>query len=531
MNLPRNYLTQTAPVLVFNSLYFKPNQTKVLLNRLEILKNEFNKLGFDKVFFLDLTFRKNIISKLIHFRTLLNNSTLHSKIKKLGLKNLNFKDISDKKIFLVSENNYHLSNELISEAITVSNKKKLNLFSETITRSNLLYSLRIYSQFLILDFKDFIRVYNAEGFELALRDDPNNFFQYYKINHAVLNINSKNVGSLYRQACKTNLPIQICIETNSGCNYRCIFCPYHGGKQNKKFTFVKKFEDMPLAQVKDIIDQTRELERPYEIDTEVEIVPYRRGELLLYKEWREVIRYIKEKGFRCYFSTNGSLWTQQDIDFVVDVGVDQIQVSLNGHDEETHKLLRLNSEYEKVYNTAKMLVNTKLLKNKTKPHVRLCNTINERNKERIPKYIESYLHQFDGLLLGSENYTDESDSKNYKVEFSPIPPMENKERPPCGMLKDNLWIDANADAILCLGRKIIKLGSLNEMTLNDLITSKKRQEVIMHHAKNELDNDVCKNCQQWFNVYTNKIEYDDYSAEISCSSQNYFTKKKLRSIQ
>ena len=85
-----------------------------------------------------------------------------------------------------------------------------------------------------------------------------------------------------------------------------------------------------------------------------------------------------------------------------------------------------------------MLVNTKILKNQKTPHVRLCNTINERNFNKIDKYIQNWLHKFDGLLLGSENFGDDTTTKNYAVEFSPIPPKNNKERPPCSLLKDNI---------------------------------------------------------------------------------------------
>ena len=65
---------------------------------------------------------------------------------------------------------------------------------------------------------------------------------------------------------------------------------------------------------------------------------------MLYPKGKEVVSYIKEKD-RCY-CTNGSTWDDKDVEFVVDKNVDVIQVSLNGHDEESHKN-RLNGSFEK----------------------------------------------------------------------------------------------------------------------------------------------------------------------------------------
>ena len=95
------------------------------------------------------------------------------------------------------------------------------------------------------------------------------------------------------------------------------------------------------------------------------------------------------------------------------------------------------------------------------PHVRLCNTINERNFDKIDKYIDKWVNKFDGLLLGIENYAHENtgSSKKYKMEFAAQPKEDSAKRPPCGMLKDNIWINADGKVVLCLGSKLIEIGS------------------------------------------------------------------------
>ena len=68
------------------------------------------------------------------------------------------------------------------------------------------------------------------------------------------------------------------------------------------------------------------------------------------------------------------------------------------------------------------------------------------------------------------------------------------------------------------------------MSLEEILLSPIRWELIDYHSKGLYDNEICGKCQQWYNVYSEKINNNEFSAEISTSSQNYFTKKKLELI-
>ena len=236
---------------------------------MNLLKEQFNNLGFETVYYINLSKKESFFYKA---KNLFSLNIKERKIRKIGLKLFNFNYTQEKKFFLVSENNYHLSSELIAEALILSYKKKKKrvISPSLIDKSELLYNLRIYTYFILIDFRSLSRIINKEDFEKVIRDGSTDFFKQNNLATNIIKINSSNIPHLFRQACKTNLPIQICIETNSGCNYRCLMCPYHGGRQNKKPTFIHSPDEMSFDLFKNIVDQVKNLKRPYELNTEIE---------------------------------------------------------------------------------------------------------------------------------------------------------------------------------------------------------------------------------------------------------------------
>src|SRR5262249_37692920 len=147
-----------------------------------------------------------------------------------------------------------------------------------------------------------------------------------------------------------------------------------------------------------VVDEIAALDRVYDPATPIMVSPYRRGELLLYPHWREALKHIKSKpNLIAYFSSNGSRWTDDDIEFVLDEGLDQLQISVEGFDVESHRRIRNNGEYEKVADTIRRLMKRRAQKNLNKPVVQLAHTLNETNFELTDQYIDYWLEKADAL--------------------------------------------------------------------------------------------------------------------------------------
>lgn len=344
-------------------------------------------------------------------------------------------------------------------------------------------------------------------------------------------ITAENVHSMYGQAFRLDKPVSFVIETNNSCNYHCLMCPYHGGRQSSKPTFLKPgtYSDMPFEMFEKIVDEIATLERPYEDENTIATVtPYRRGEFLLYPHWREALECISSReNLRSYFSTNGSKWTDDDIDFIMDIKLEQIQISVNGHTSEIHKRLRLNDEFDKVVSTIERIRERRRKLKSDLPYIQICNVVNDRNIAENEDYISFWKQYADGVFLSPENFMEDGNSnKNYLMNFSKMPIPDDSIRPPCSMVKDSVWIDADGKVNLCMGSKLTILGDYADLSISEIINLSGRQDVGEAHASGNYDTGVCSNCQQWYNQLIEVTDNGPDEETLSSPSFIYYKNKR-----
>lgn len=119
------------------------------------------------------------------------------------------------------------------------------------------------------------------------------------------------------------LPESLNIELNNTCNHKCVFCPLHGPYVPNLKPFVMDFDF-----VKKILLQAKELGIGRK-----ELGFYLAGEVFLYKQFAQVIRFAKELGFTYTFiTTNGALANPKIMKEVIDAGLDSIRFSVNASD-------------------------------------------------------------------------------------------------------------------------------------------------------------------------------------------------------
>ncbi len=336
-----------------------------------------------------------------------------------------------------------------------------------------------------------------------------------------------NVNTLYRQAALTSIPLTYIVETTNHCNYSCYMCPYHGTRQSDLITYIKPGTEkhMPWPLFRRLVDEIAELEHPYEDSVTKTVVPYNRGEFLLYPQWREALTIIKERGLGAYFSSNGSLWTDEDIRFILDARLDSLQLSIDGFSEDTHSEIRLNRDYGKVVRTLKGIMKAREEGGFRHPAVQLAHTINERNRHRVRDYVDHWIGKVDALFLGPENYMEmENRNKRYKIQYVDIEREPDIMRPPCNTLLINMWIQSDGECHLCIGSKNRAIGNVQESSLKEILASEIRSEIIGLHSEGNYANPVCRNCEHWFSAYWRNEENDRYVARLSPDTQ-YYTRK------
>src|SRR2546426_1112374 len=125
------------------------------------------------------------------------------------------------------------------------------------------------------------------------------------------------------------LPRSIYIEPTSRCNELCQQCPR---------TLLSREDDRDLSfeDFRYIVDQFPELER---------VVLHGLGEPLLNKDLPQMIRYLKARGIYVLFNSNGILLNAKRGQELIEAGLDEYRLSMDGATREDRKSTRLNSSH------------------------------------------------------------------------------------------------------------------------------------------------------------------------------------------
>ena len=124
-------------------------------------------------------------------------------------------------------------------------------------------------------------------------------------------------------------PFVVLIDPSSACNLRCKFCPTGFTSLIKSTGRYHGYMDLSLF--KKIIDDLEEFTEPIET-----IRLYKEGEPLVSPHFCEMVKYAKQsdKVRKVDTITNGILLDKPLCDKIVDSGLDQINISVNGLSEE-----------------------------------------------------------------------------------------------------------------------------------------------------------------------------------------------------
>lgn len=150
------------------------------------------------------------------------------------------------------------------------------------------------------------------------------------------------LASSRRAARVSYLPIKLDIENVSRCNFHCTMCQVSDWPKSQRAA------DMPFEAFKHLIDHQYGL---------VEIKLQGMGEPLLGREtFFEMIRYARSKHIWVRTTTNASLLHLNDnYKTLIDSGVNEVQISIDGATPETFERIRRGSHFKQVMANCKLI--------------------------------------------------------------------------------------------------------------------------------------------------------------------------------
>ncbi|OUU12694.1 MAG: hypothetical protein CBB94_00015 [Gammaproteobacteria bacterium TMED34] len=237
------------------------------------------------------------------------------------------------------------------------------------------------------------QAYHAER-EKCLNSDPKRRANY----EAYLTSSKASVDVNY-------LPVKLDIENVSRCNFRCPICPVsklEGGKRAK---------DMSLDELKTLIDEQYGL---------VEVKLQGLGEPTIQGEpFFEMIRYIRSKYIWVRTASNASLLHLNDnYKALVDSGVNEVQISIDGATKKVFESIRPGSNFPQVIKNCEKLNDYAV--SQSRNVTKAWCVVQKQNFDQLMDTLrliagsgfQSAVFAFDILSWGDESWTEVSTSQS-----------------------------------------------------------------------------------------------------------------------
>lgn len=282
-------------------------------------------------------------------------------------------------------------------------------------------------------------------------------------------------------------PTTLMLEPINYCNLKCPLCPTGQG------LIKRKKESLSFEKAKPILDKIAQ-----------EIIHLRLwnwGEPFLCKDFFKIVKYAKKYKVFVNTSTNASFLNKKIAKEIVDSGLDELIISLDGASEETYNKYRKKGSFKKVLDSIKEINNQKKIQNKKFPKIKMQFIIMKHNQHEIKKMIEiAKKVGVDVLFFKSVGMMDlevKEDVKKYlptnkKFIRKSFEKIENK----CDYLWEEITINVDGSVVPCCrdsNNKYI-FGNIFEEDFKQIWNNQKYRDFRKKILKNKKQVPICRFC-------------------------------------
>ena len=126
------------------------------------------------------------------------------------------------------------------------------------------------------------------------------------------------MAEMAAKALKLNIPLSVQLDLTYRCNERCIHCYLDHDDHG----------EMTTAEIKDLLDQMA--------DAGVFYLTISGGEILMRRDFFEILEYARQRTFCIKLKTNGILIRKKEAVRIKDLGVESVQISIYSHVPAVH---------------------------------------------------------------------------------------------------------------------------------------------------------------------------------------------------
>lgn len=227
-------------------------------------------------------------------------------------------------------------------------------------------------------------------------------------------------------------------DLSNYCNERCVFCRTEDGKiydQNpsKKCGFIET-GIMRLEIFEEIIRQTK--------DRLLMAVPYVNGEPFIYKDLGKAIKFATDNNVATMIATNGILLNEENIDTVLNGGLDFIKIQVSGFSRKVHGIEHRVGDIELIKRNLKLL--SKKIKERNSSLIVMIDYILYKHNAHELELFKAFANDLGFMFSvrpGNPRGMEDKEKKQYKKSL-PV-------NVPCDWLWKVLTVNWNGDIFPC----------------------------------------------------------------------------------
>lgn len=301
-------------------------------------------------------------------------------------------------------------------------------------------------------------------------------------------------------------PQAIQIEVTNACNLRCKMCPSNSPESE---TYTRRRTLIEWDLFAKIIDEAATFPRCH-------IIPQGGGEPFLHGQFREMLSYIKAyPSLTVGFVTNGTKAKADDPALLVDLGVEEVVVSVYGYDAASHKAITGKDNYAAVEGFIHGIAETKAKRQAILPRLRVQAVDVEELRPHRGRLLENWLRVADEVaILAQRDLTGRG-----------LDSISNSRKPqPCVKIWREAAISSDGDIALCCEDWNIDypLGNITKTSLRDVWFGDFLQNARKQHRCGEFDDlALCKSCYMLWETPPEPVTEDGYTALRGSSATLY----------
>ena len=318
------------------------------------------------------------------------------------------------------------------------------------------------------------------------------FFKYILLRPKRLkNLFLVKFSKLIKSPLVRGMPLTLMLEPTNYCNLNCPLCPTGTG------LLKRKKENLSFLKFKKIID---------ELGPEIiHLRLWNWGEPLLNPEFYKMVEYAKKFKIFVNTSTNSFFLTKENAKKIVDSGLDELIVSLDGASEKTYRKYRKAGSFAKVIGAIKTLVEEKEKQETNLPRIKLQFIIMRHNEHEIKKILKIAkdlgVDELFFKTVGVMDINVKEDIKKYlplNAEYSRY--LESGELKMQRNMCDYLWseatINVDGSVVPCCrdAQNKYVLGNIFKQKFREIWNNKKYIEFRKQVLNNKNKILLCKGC-------------------------------------